>query len=245
MFVSDIRSAIRTLLAEGFTGNEIAHRLGIARSTVGYHVAALREAESPRADTPVTSGPKAPPQITRAEVQRLLQAGHSRAAVARLLGLRRSTVTYHAHGLGLEIFESCARRYDWAAIRAFYEDGNSAAACRRRFGFTRNTWHDAIRRALITPRPGRMPLDELLAAGPRRNRNHLTKRLFDAGLKTRRCESCGLASWQGADIPLTLHHVNGDRHDNRLENLQILCANCHSQTDTWSGRNLRNRDSAA
>ena len=90
-----------------------------------------------------------------------------------------------------------------------------------------------------------MPLDELLAAGPRRNRNHLKKRLFDAGIKARRCESCGLASWQGQDIPLTLHHVDGDRHDNRLENLQILCANCHSQTDTWSGRNPRRRASAA
>jgi len=146
---------------------------------------------------------------------------------------------------GLEIFENCARRYDWAAIKLFYEAGNGAAACRARFGFTRNTWHDAIRRGVITPRPGRMPLDELLVAGPRRNRNHLKKRLFDAGIKARRCESCGLASWQGRDIPLTLHHVNGDRHDNRLENLQILCANCHGQTDTWSGRNLHRGASVA
>jgi len=90
-----------------------------------------------------------------------------------------------------------------------------------------------------------MPLDELLVAGPRRNRNHLKKRLFDAGINARRCESCGLASWQGRDIPLTLHHVNGDRHDNGLENLKILCANRHSQTDTWSGRNLHRGASVA
>jgi len=243
VFVLSTRSAVQTLLAEGLTGNEIAHRLEIARSTVGYHIAALRAPETPRADR-ATSRPKAAPDVTRAEVQRLLEAGHSRAAAARLLGLRRSTVTYHAHGLGLEVFENCARRYDWAAIRAFYEEGNSAAACRTRFGFTRNTWHDAIRRGLITPRPGRIPLDELLVAGPRRNRNHLKRRLFDAGIKTRCCEACGLTSWQGTDIPLTLHHVNGNRHDNRLDNLQILCPNCHSQTDTWAGRNQGKRAAA-
>jgi len=219
--------------------------LGVARSTVGYHVSELREAGSARPDASVATRPKAPAHITRAEVRRLLETGHSRAAVARLLGLRRSTVTYHAHELGLEIFENCSRRYDWGAVRLFYEAGNSIAACRAQFGFTRNTWHDAIRRGLITPRPGRMPLDELLAAGPRRDRSHLKKRLFDAGIKARRCESCGLTSWQGKDIPLTLHHVNGDRHDNQLENLQILCANCHSQTDTWAGRNPAKRASAA
>jgi hypothetical protein len=82
-------------------------------------------------------------------------------------------------------------------------------------------------------------------AGPRRNRNHLKRRLFDAGIKTRCCESCGLAEWRGLAIPLSLHHVNGDRHDNRLGNLQILCPNCHGLTDTWAGRNLRRMGQAS
>jgi 5-methylcytosine-specific restriction endonuclease McrA len=82
-------------------------------------------------------------------------------------------------------------------------------------------------------------------AGTRRNRNHLKRRLFDAGVKTRQCEACGLTEWRGAAVPLALHHVNGDRHDHRLDNLQILCANCHSLTDTWAGRNIpRLRDGA-
>jgi hypothetical protein len=92
---------------------------------------------------------------------------------------------------------------------------------------------------MITPRPARIPLEQLLVAGPWRNRNHLKRRLIDAGIKTRRCESCGLTEWQGIAVPLALHHVNGDRHDNRLENLQILCPNCHGLTDTWAGRNIR------
>jgi hypothetical protein len=169
----------------------------------------------------------------------LLAIGRTRADVAETLGLARSTVTYHAARLGESIDEGSARRYDWQAIRRFYEAGHSARECRARFGFNMQSWHAAVQRGLITVRPTMIPLDQLLVAGPRRNRNHLKQRLFNAGLKTRRCESCGLSKWNGGIIPLALHHVNGDRNDNRLENLQILCANCHGQTDTWAGRNNR------
>jgi 5-methylcytosine-specific restriction endonuclease McrA len=58
-------------------------------------------------------------------------------------------------------------------------------------------------------------------------------------LKEARCERCGLTEWLGKPAPLQLHHVNGDGKDNRPENLQILCPNCHSQTDSWGGRNRR------
>ncbi|MGH2920060.1 MAG: HNH endonuclease signature motif containing protein [Solirubrobacteraceae bacterium] len=58
-----------------------------------------------------------------------------------------------------------------------------------------------------------------------------------AGLKEERCESCGLAEWRGQSLRVTLHHINGDGYDNRLENLAFLCPNCHSQTPNFSGRN--------
>jgi hypothetical protein len=112
------------------------------------------------------------------------------------------------------------------------------------FGFNIASWHDAVHRGLVVPRPAWIPLEELLVAGSRRNRDHVKRRLFDAGVRTRRCESCGLREWKGLPIPFALHHANGDRNDNRLENLQILCANCHSQTDTWAGRNKRRLASA-
>ena len=38
---------------------------------------------------------------------------------------------------------------------------------------------------------------------------------------------------------MALHHVNGDGSDNRLENLQMLCPNCHSQTENFAGRKRR------
>jgi Zn finger protein HypA/HybF involved in hydrogenase expression len=82
-----------------------------------------------------------------------------------------------------------------------------------------------------------MPVEQLLLG--RRNRSHVKARLLRLGLKASRCDACGIADWLGEPLSLCLHHVNGDRHDNRLENLRLLCPNCHSQTENFSGRNRR------
>ncbi|MBR5100568.1 MAG: HNH endonuclease [Bacteroidales bacterium] len=50
------------------------------------------------------------------------------------------------------------------------------------------------------------------------------------------CESCNLSRWLNRDIPLEIHHINGINTDNRLENLQLLCPNCHALTDNYRGR---------
>ena len=53
------------------------------------------------------------------------------------------------------------------------------------------------------------------------------------------CENCGLSEWQNKPIPLEIHHLNGNNTDNRLENLQLLCPNCHAQTEFYRGRARR------
>lgn len=68
--------------------------------------------------------------------------------------------------------------------------------------------------------------------------NALKWRLIREGIKRRRCESCGRNEWSGRPIPLELDHINGRREDNRLDNLRVLCPNCHAQTDTYRGRNI-------
>jgi len=56
------------------------------------------------------------------------------------------------------------------------------------------------------------------------------------------CSECGLGTmWGGSHLRLHLHHTNGDATDNRIENLVILCPNCHSQTDTFTGKNINGR----
>lgn len=69
----------------------------------------------------------------------------------------------------------------------------------------------------------------------------LKYRLWREGSKEKKCELCGLEEiWNNLTITLELHHVDGNKMNNQLSNLQILCPNCHSQTDTWCGRNKKN-----
>lgn len=65
------------------------------------------------------------------------------------------------------------------------------------------------------------------------NLSNLKRRLFNDGYKNYKCELCGICELSGKPISLQVHHINGYRCDNRLENLQILCPNCHSQTETY------------
>ena len=66
----------------------------------------------------------------------------------------------------------------------------------------------------------------------------LLKKLLSEGKKECRCERCGNSEWNGMNIPLELHHINGVHSDNRLENIMILCPNCHAQTDNYRGKNI-------
>ena len=61
--------------------------------------------------------------------------------------------------------------------------------------------------------------------------------LFKFGLKENKCEICGLTEWNNKPLVCQIHHINGNRTDNRLENLQMLCPNCHSQTENYQSKN--------
>jgi hypothetical protein len=91
------------------------------------------------------------------------------------------------------------------------------------------------------PRRYREPLSAILVEGrPVSSTPALKKRLVEEGLLPWRCALCGLDAWRGRPLVLQLDHINGDRRDNRLENLRLLCPNCHSQTATFAGRNVGN-----
>ena len=81
-------------------------------------------------------------------------------------------------------------------------------------------------------------LENILKENTNFKSDTLKYRLVKEGLKQWKCEKCGNEGvWEGKELVLELHHINGNHYDNRLENLQILCPNCHSQTDNFRNKN--------
>ena len=68
----------------------------------------------------------------------------------------------------------------------------------------------------------------------------LKLRLLRENLKLHQCENCGLTKWFELTIPLELHHIDGNRYNNSLENLKLLCPNCHALTNNYRAKNIKN-----
>lgn len=177
------------------------------------------------------------------EIQRYHNEGHSFAECRRRFGFTH-TAWIKAIKRGELVaretpFADRRRRYDWAAVQSYYDEGHSYRECLAKFGFNANSWHKARLRGEIQTRPPGMPLEELLKRGV--SRYNVKTRLVRAGLLPNHCQQCGLSEWR--DRPLSMHidHINGVKNDHRLENLRMLCPNCHSQTETYGGRNMKRR----
>jgi len=84
----------------------------------------------------------------------------------------------------------------------------------------------------------KLPLEEILnGLHPHYQTNKLRHRLIKEGIKEEKCEVCGITEWSDKKLSFELDHIDGDRTNHRLENIRIICPNCHSQTETYRGKN--------
>jgi hypothetical protein len=84
-----------------------------------------------------------------------------------------------------------------------------------------------------------IPMEEIFSGQKSFQSHKLKKRLLKEQYKPHQCERCKLTTWENNIIPLELHHVDGNRYNNSLENLQLLCPNCHALTDNYRAKNIK------
>lgn len=104
--------------------------------------------------------------------------------------------------------------------------------------FTSNQFGRGIKKA---PARQPVPLTEIFSGkNITYQSNKLKNRILKEVVKAHFCESCGLAMWLSRPIPLELPHIDGNRYNNKLDNLRLLRPNCHALTDNYRAKNIRN-----
>jgi hypothetical protein len=176
-------------------------------------------------------------------IQAHIDAGHGYGACHTVFGVAHATWIKAIAAGFLRVDRSDPRhrnadkRFNWSAIQAHYDTGATVRECLVTFGCSNNAWQKAmIRRAIVT-RSAAWTVEEALSRS--RCRKTIKTHLLRAGILHNRCDWCGLSSWRGRTISIQIDHVNGIRDDHRLENLRMLCPNCHSQTDTFAAKNIK------
>ena len=133
-------------------------------------------------------------------------------------------------------------KYDPDVIRSVCSESNSMSEAARKLNIRFSTFKRiALEVGCYDPHPEFMPagsganrlnaadIAELFLSNKRIvSPSKLRKLLIREGIKEYRCEGCGNTEWRGKPIPLELHHIDGNRYNNNIDNLMVLCPTCHS-----------------
>jgi 5-methylcytosine-specific restriction endonuclease McrA len=210
---------ILELWEQGMSKQHIIKETGIAKYTVRDciarygSVAKLDEAvsqESTQREYAIGYTPKKQRRYSDQEIRDAVAESSSMAGVLRKLNIRPAGGNY----------DTLRRRIKNLGLDTAH--------------FTGSGWSKGKKSLYIKKRP----LEEILVKDSTfMSSNNLRKRLLAEGVFPHQCVSCKRTKWMKHPIPLEVDHINGDRWDNRLENLRLLCPNCHALTETYRGKN--------
>ena len=148
---------------------------------------------------------------TELEFKKIVLESFSKSEVIRKMGLKPQGANYRA-------FDILVKRWN---VNISHFTGQ---------GHLKNKTHNWSKK---------IPLEEIMVRDSLyTNSNLLRKRLLKEGVFEHKCNKCKNTKWNGESIPLELEHRNGVSNDHRLENIELLCPNCHAQTDTYRGKNI-------
>lgn len=171
------------------------------------------------------------------EIFALREQGFSYNKIAEELSIPKSTVGWTIRNPDAPCVSNT---YDWKEVQSYYDEHRGTKKTISHFEMSSASWQKAINRGDLIPHKKQcLTLDDLLVDDrPQTSRGMLKQLLLKEGVLEEKCAECGLeGSWNNKPLVLQLEHKNGKNKDNRLENLCLLCPNCHSQTDTFAGKN--------
>lgn len=103
-------------------------------------------------------------------------------------------------------------------------------------GLDLSHWDDVSKQARLA---NLTPTEQYFAPHTTHSGIGMRTRILKEGLLPYKCAICGFeGEWNGKPLVLQIDHINGDHSDNRIENLRFICPNCHTQTETFAGRNV-------
>lgn len=197
----------------------------------------------------------------REEIFKLRENGFSYNEIAKKLSCNKSIVAYYLNPQRFSIEkikekEKKEKEYEEFVCNLVKESENINQVCKALGKKATNTNYEQIKKIILKYQVDishftsdvkyeihkRYTFDEIFRQNSEfKNKSLLKRKLINLKIKEPECEKCHNKYWLDSIIPLQIHHINGDKNDNRVENLQLLCPNCHTLTENYCGKNKKKK----